>query len=345
MCYSRILLRIDQQTHSVDEAHRQSWFPRYALGSAIGAKKGRIMTTPSTSKGGNTTPDNQRVVTVPPMLVLHARISENTPRDLSGVETLARVAAETLQVIPQVIRGRQGPFSRTAWADDLAASREVLTAAGTTLTELLAQAPLPPLTVATDCALALATLPVIARWSSTTRVLWLDAHCDYDTPETTRNGFLGCMSLAGACGEWASGFAPPFPSRRVVLCGTRPAPGDFDSIAQQRVEASAVTLVGVSETTSDEVLAALEDAPVYLHLDPDVLDPSVNPVPYARPGGLSAEALQALLKAVAAHNPIVGVEITAFHAPDDPTAQDALGRLLIEAVAPLLVLAASRASG
>lgn len=272
----------------------------------------------------------------PSMIALHAHISEATPRDLRGVETLMRVAGEAFGVAPRVIEGRQGPFGDATWAEDLDASRRVLTAAGVELSAALTRSPRPPLTVAPDCALALGTLPVVARLRPLARVLWLDAHCDYDTPETTTIGFLGCMSLAGACGAWASGLGPPFQPRQVVLCGTRPGPDAFDSAAQRLVEASDVRLVAISDTTTGEVLAALGDAPVYVHLDPDVLDPSVNPVPYARPGGLSAEALREVLAAVAARHAIVGVEITAFHSPNDPPNRDALGTFLVDAVTPLL---------
>jgi arginase len=272
----------------------------------------------------------------PSVVALAARISEDTPRDLRGVRTLARLAAERFGAAPQTIEGRQGPFGRTGWREDLEASRAVLGETGARLAAALATPDGLPLTLATDCALGLATLPTVARLVPEARVLWLDAHCDYDTPATTTIGFLGCMSLAGACGEWDAGFGPHLPPRRVVLCGTRPAPDDFDVAAQRAVEASDVTLVGIADTTTEEVLAALGGAPVYVHLDPDVLDPTVNPVPYARPGGLSAAGLRALLAAVAARHAVVGVEITAFHSPDDPTERDELGRFLLEVVAPLL---------
>lgn len=279
----------------------------------------------------------ERSRSVPPRVIaLQARISENTPRDLRGLETLARLAAERFGTVPRLVEGQHGPFARTAWREDLEASRRVLAATGAHLADALAAQMNVPLSLATDCSLALATLPVVARARPSARVLWLDAHCDYDTPGTTTIGFLGCMSLAGACGEWDSGFDPPYPAGRVVLCGTRPAPDDFDVAAQRLVEASAVTLVGISETTTGEILGALAGEPVYIHLDPDVLDPSVNPVPYARPGGLSAPALQALLAAVGASRTVVGVEITAFHSPDDAAERDALGRFLLDAIAPLL---------
>jgi len=270
------------------------------------------------------------------MTALHAHMSEAMSRDLRGVETLTRVAEKVLGASVRAIEGRRGPFGPAGWAKDLAASREVLTAAGIDLASTLTRSSRPPLLTAPDCALALATLPVVARLQPTARVLWLDAHCDYDTPKTTTIGFLGCMSLAGACGAWASGFAPAFPTRQVVLCGARPAPGAFDEQAQRAVEASAVHLVDISAATTDAVLEALGHAPVYIHLDPDVLDPSVNPVPYARPGGLSIEGLTALLATVAARHTIIGVEITAFHSPDDEEERDVLAGLLIDAVAPLL---------
>jgi arginase len=271
----------------------------------------------------------------PALIALHARISENTPRDLRGVETLEGLAATRCGVAPRSIAGRRGPFGRTPWQDDLEASRASLAQVASSLDAALA-GDLPTLTLASDCALAIATLPVIACRRPAARVLWLDAHCDYDTPQTTTLGFLGCMSLAGACGAWETGFAPALAPERVVLCGTRPAPDDFDIMAQREVEQSAVTLVDIAETTRDDVLAALEGAPVYVHLDPDVLDPSVNPVPYARPHGLSDTALRALLAAVAARHTVIGVEITAFHTPDDAAERAVLADLLLDAVAPVL---------
>ena len=36
-------------------------------------------------------------------------------------------------------------------------------------------------------------------------VEWLDAHPDFNDPETTQSGFLGGMCLAAACGAWDAG--------------------------------------------------------------------------------------------------------------------------------------------
>jgi arginase len=262
------------------------------------------------------------------LVAVRARISEQTPQDLRGVNALAEALGARFGVRSRALIGRDGPFGDTPWQEDLAASRDVLDAAA----EHVGAAGR-PVTLAPDCALGLATLPAAARAEPEVRVLWLDAHADYDTPDTTTTGFLGCMSLAGACGAWDSGLGALEPER-VVLCGVRGRPGDFDWAGQVAAQASALTMLEVSD--AERVPDALGEAPVYVHLDPDVLDPSVNPVPYGRAGGLSAEALLGLLERVAGRGPVAGVEVTAFHADDDERVRGRTTALLADAVATLL---------
>jgi arginase len=261
------------------------------------------------------------------IVAVHARISESSPHDLRGVEALSEELPSRLGAPPpEPIRGRDGPFGHTPWRDDLEASRALLVEAAGRLRDTL-DAGRRPLALATDCALALATLPAVADRVPEARVLWLDAHSDYDTPATTTIGFLGCMSLAGACGAWDSGLGS-IPAGGVVHYGARAEPGDFDEAGRREAEASELTMIPVSSTGPGQILAALDGAPVYVHLDPDVLDPSVFPAPYGRGGGLSAEALEELVDAVAASSPVVGLELTAYHAPDDQTERDRITGLL-----------------
>ncbi len=261
------------------------------------------------------------------LVAVDARISERTPRDLRGVALLAERLAPTLGP-PRRVEGRRDPFGETAWEDDLAASRRVLGQVRDAVAAVL-DAGDRPVTLASDCALALGTFPALAARRPDVRVLWLDAHTDYDTPATSTYSFLGCMSLAGATGAWDAGLGDALAPERVVLVGTRARPGDFDAAAQAAAAASAMTLVPIADGTAEAVLDALGDAPVYVHLDPDVLDPSVNPVPYARSGGLPLDALTALLAAVAARGPVLGLELTAFHSDDDPGRRRALADDLV----------------
>ncbi len=255
---------------------------------------------------------------MPALTSVEARISEETPRDLRGVRLLrdALGAADAV-----VLPGREGPFGRTPWEDDLAASRSVLAAAGARVA-----AAVMPVTLATDCSLALGTLPALAP---DVRVLWLDAHADYDTPATSTLSFLGCMSLAGACGAWESGLGAIDPAR-VVHVGARGGPGEFDWAGEEALRRSAATVLGVDDVA--RAVAALGSGPVYIHLDPDVLDPAVNPVPYGRPGGLAEDALPALLEAVAARGPVAGIEVTAFHSSDDAAVRARVCSLLVRAI-------------
>jgi arginase len=251
------------------------------------------------------------------LTAVEARISEETPRDLRGVRALrAALGGEAA-----VLAGREGPFGRTPWEADLAASRDLLAAAGARVAGAVM-----PVTLATDCSLALGTLPALAP---DVRVLWLDAHADYDTPVTSTLAFLGCMSLAGACGQWESGLGAIDPAR-VVHVGARGGPGEFDWAGEEELRRGTATVLGVSEAGA--AVPALGSAPVYVHLDPDVLDPEVNPIPYGRPGGLAAGALLELLAAVAARGPVAGIEVTAFHSSDDAAERERVCQVLARAV-------------
>ena len=271
----------------------------------------------------------------PALIEVQARISESTARDLRGVGELSTALAQHFGVEPTVLQGRSGPFERTPYDQDLEASLPVLQQAGELVRERLAEGRR-PVTLASDCALALGTLPAVARHDPAAHVLWLDAHTDFDTPETTTISFLGCMALSGATGRWDSGLGAIDP-RAVVHVGARDGgEDDFDERGRRDAQDSAMTLVGVSADTAQHVLGALGNAPVYVHLDPDVLDPAYNPVAYGRDGGMDPDQLVGLLGTVAARGPVLGIEVTAFHSSDDGSERAGVTQLLGEAVSMLL---------
>ena len=91
-----------------------------------------------------------------------------------------------------------------------------------------------------------------------------------------------------------------------MLCGVR----DLEDPEREALERGRVTVIGAALETLVYVVNALDDAPVYVHLDLDVLDPEVMPARYPSGGGLSQEKLYDLLDAVAEACEVVGVEIT-----------------------------------
>jgi arginase len=113
-------------------------------------------------------------------------------------------------------------------------------------------------------------------------MLWLDAHPDFNTPETTRSGSLGGMPVAVATGRALhvlrldAHLNPPLDDRRVVMGGVRLT----DPLEQQLLDDSRIEQVSVQDlrSASPAVFAQLDrlsriSDKLYIHIDLDVLDP------------------------------------------------------------------------
>jgi arginase len=155
-------------------------------------------------------------------------------------------------------------------------------------------------------------------------VIWLDAHGDFNTPETTQTGFLDGMGLAMLTGKcWkrmmgqVDGFKPIGESH-ILLAGA----SDLDEHERVLLQKSQIRLVhyeqikmkGVEETILP-LLALMEKTidRVYFHIDLDVLDPgyaSANQFPV--PGGLDPDEILSIIRAVKERFPIVAAAIAAY---------------------------------
>ena len=267
---------------------------------------------------------------------LLCRTSDRTAGGARGAEVLAETVAERLGTEARMI-GTPGEPRAAGWEEDLRDSRGCILEAGGQVEDALTGERFPVL-CASDCTIALTTLPTVARLVPDVRVLWLDAHGDFNTPSTTRSGFLGGMCLAGACGRWSTGFDGRLDPANVVLVGSR----DLD--AGERAE---LDLAGVARVERpSQVADAVDGADVYVHLDLDVLDPAVFPAQFPAHGGLSDDGLTRLLDEVSqAAGRVVGVEITAFEAPAQAAECEQLAALAADAVMPLLPVAATPVGG
>lgn len=114
-------------------------------------------------------------------------------------------------------------------------------------------------------------------------IIYLDAHSDMSTPETTHTGILGGMDLASILGytmeEWrlAAGLVVPYEPSLVLLSDFREAKADDDG-AQPLVEKAAVRWLRTGQfedplrwRAAVAELAEQVDA-LYLHIDADVLN-------------------------------------------------------------------------
>jgi arginase len=241
------------------------------------------------------------------------RTADRTPGGVRGAQTLAPLIGKRLGVEPRTIGSPAEP-RETGYEEDLRDSRGCLLEAGGQIDDALSGGRVPVLAAA-DCSIAVTTLPIALRHRPDARVLWLDAHGDYNTPDTSGSGYLGGMCLAGACGEWDPGLGDTIDPDRLVLAGVR----DLDAGERELLERSAATVIGASVVeTLVAVKNALDGAPVFIHLDLDVLDPEEFPAAVPAAGGLSSDKLYDLMEAVAEDSELVGIEVTAFEAPSDP---------------------------
>lgn len=193
--------------------------------------------------------------------------------------------------------------------------------------QVLAAVPDWALTVGGDCAASLAAVAHASRRAKgDLAVLWLDAHPDLNTPETSPSGGFGGMTLRAIAGEGADGLALDADTRvapaRLVLGGIRA----IDEEERRFIDEHGVTVLTVEDLSDPTmVIAALEDtgaSQVFVHVDLDVLDPSaLAGLSYPMPFGIDAAALVALLREVVARFPLAGAAIAGF-APGSPEAAE-----------------------
>ena len=128
-------------------------------------------------------------------------------------------------------------------------------------------------------------------------VLWIDAHGDFNTPETSQTGNLHGMVLALLCGEPVlptddSWFAPIDP-RNVAILGAR----SLDRDERNLLAARGVQIIDMRTIDEFGVVAPLRrfltrvshaNGHLHVSLDLDAMDPAIAPgVGTPVPGGLS----------------------------------------------------------
>jgi arginase len=265
------------------------------------------------------------------LVTLCCRTADRTPGAVRGAQTLAPLIGKRLGIEPRTIGTPAAPRA-TSYEEDLRESRGCLLEAGGQVDDALAAGRVPVL-AAGDCSISVTTLPAALRHRPDAKVLWLDAHGDYNTPKTSGSGYLGGMCLAGACGEWDAGLGETIAAERVVLAGVR----DLDDGERPLLERSAATVIGASVVeTLVAVKNAVDGGPVFIHLDLDVLDPEEFPAAVPAPGGLSSDKLYDLMEAVAEESELVGLEITAFEAPADEDERADMAETAMRVIDPLL---------
>ncbi|HEX3292391.1 MAG TPA: arginase family protein [Solirubrobacterales bacterium] len=151
-------------------------------------------------------------------------------------------------------------------------------------------------------------------------VVWFDAHGDFNTPESTIDGYFDGMPLAILTGgAWPNLVdrvgATTVPESAVVLAGAR----DFDPLEERRLESSDVVQLPPGTIKADDVVARsvdeMDPAPsgLYLHVDLDVLDSEEAKVNiYSAPDGLTVAELESQVRSLLASRPVRAFSLTAY---------------------------------
>jgi arginase len=140
-------------------------------------------------------------------------------------------------------------------------------------------------------------------------LVWFDAHGDFNTPRTTHSGMLGGMPVAVSAGlchaPWReiAGQVVPLPTERILFVDVR----NLDPEEADLIHATDATIARFGlDGSIDDIRAEVERLAgqvdhIYLHIDSDVLDSSLQPNhPTAEPNGPDLATTNEAIAAVVA---------------------------------------------
>jgi arginase len=202
-----------------------------------------------------------------------------------------------------------------------------------------------PIILAGNCNTAVGTIAGLG--ADSTGVAWFDAHGDFNTPDTTRSGFLDGTAVAIVTGRAWRQLALTVPGfqavadNRICLIGTR----DLDTLEESLLGESNIDVVSAKDlkTRLRRAVQSIGEhvEQIYVHLDLDVLDARVASANhFAVGGGLSIDDAEHALETIARDLRIAGITLSAY----DPSADldGAAARAAIRLVCAAAGLAGTR---
>lgn len=189
-----------------------------------------------------------------------------------------------------------------------------------------------PIILSGNCNTAVGTVAGITATSASPPVVcWLDAHGDFNTPDTTTSGFFDGMAVAmltGRCWEGMTAKIPgfdPVPDSQIVMTGLR----DLDFLEQRSLEASGVHRVPISDVSG--AIEKMDSRDIYLHVDLDVFDPSEGTANgFAVDGGITRNDFAKLSHELRSRFTLGAIALTAYDPSCDP--ENRIAQLAIEII-------------
>jgi arginase len=165
-----------------------------------------------------------------------------------------------------------------------------------------------------DHCLAIGSISAVARHCQATgkalRVLWLDAHADFNTHELTPSGNIHGMPVACLCGfgpnaltQWP-GPAPALQTAQVRQIGIRSVdPGEKRFVQAQGLEVFDMRYIderGMRHTMTQALAGMDDNTHLHVSFDVDFLDPAIAPgVGTTVPGGPTYREAQLCMEMIA----------------------------------------------
>jgi len=202
-----------------------------------------------------------------------------------------------------------------------------------------------PLVLGGDHSVAMGTLGGLAHARGVGGLLWIDAHSDLNTPESSPSGNVHGMPLAAVIGLTDERFEndmwtlPAVEPERVALVGLR----SVDSRERERIRElgikaytmSDIDRIGIERAIRESLTHIAGPGFVHVSLDMDALDPEVAPgVGTPVRGGLSYREAHLALELVAESGLAGSLEVVEVNPILDR--ENATGQLAVELVASAL---------
>jgi arginase family enzyme len=262
------------------------------------------------------------------LIVSQGRVADREPRMIEGAARVARALEQRHGLTGRWI-GVPAPAAADDWSVSLPQAEETLTGLGRAVGESIRNGSRTVM-ISNTCPASIGTLPVVARELPDAVVLYIDGHGDFNTPETTGTGYLGGMVLAAACGLWDSGHGAGLPTSQAVLVGAR----DIDEAEAELIARAGVRVIPPKETTAENILDAIGDRPVWVHIDWDVLEPGHVPADYTVPDGLLPEQIRTVFDTIPRAQ-LRGVELAEFNASLDEEQNERALAVILDMIAPV----------
>nr|AIA10711.1 arginase [uncultured bacterium] len=153
-------------------------------------------------------------------------------------------------------------------------------------------------------------------------IIWLDAHADTNTPDTTPSGNIHGMPLAALLGYGAkelthvAGFAPKVLPENTVIIGARSIdPGERELLRTLSIRVFTMTELderGMAEVVKEAVeIASRNTAGIHVTMDMDFIDPFYAPgVGTPERGGATYRESHLAMEKIADSGRVLSVELT-----------------------------------